>query len=167
MHRSPLDQRLSFCLVDTLPGFLAQDCSFQGATVRMRGVILIKRGRIRRLTFCQHAAAAAVLLLKVWSSFCMSGHQLTWVTDTGVAVPVVTAVAVLGTRVGITRVIHFTALPHVNLDSLFHVECRYVCRCLSHSYSLVMKDNYFKIRISFQSTVLCVSLFSSINEATF
>lgn len=65
MHRSPLDQRLSFCLVDTLPGFLAQDCSFQGATVRMRGVILIKRGRIRRLTFCQHAAAAAVLLLKV------------------------------------------------------------------------------------------------------
>lgn len=94
-------------------------------------------------------------------------HQLTWVTDTGVAVPVVTAVAVLGTRVGITRVIHFTALPYVNLDSLFHVECRYVCRCLSHSYSLVTKDNYFKIRVSFQSTVLCVSLFSSINKATF
>lgn len=79
--------------------------------------------------------------------------QVTWVTDTGVAVPVITAVAVLGTWVGITGVIHFTALLYVNLDSLFHVECRYVRRRLSHSYSLVTKDNYFKIGVSFQSTL--------------
>lgn len=96
------------------------------------------------------------------------GHWVTWVTDTGVAVPVITAVAVLGTRVGITGVIHFAALLHVDLDSLFHVECSYICRCLSHSYSLVTKKNCFSIRVfnSIQNTVPCVSLLPLIHETT-
>lgn len=66
VHRSLLHQRLYFHLVDTLPGFLVQECSFQGATVRVRRVILIGRGRIRRWTLCQHATAAVVLLMSSW-----------------------------------------------------------------------------------------------------
>lgn len=108
--------------------------------------------------------------VNMWSSSWMSawdGHWVTWVTDAGVAVPVITAVAVLRTRIGITGVIHFTTLLHIDLDSLFHVECSYICRCLSHSYSLVTKDNYFQIRVFIHKTVLCVSLLPLIHEVMF
>lgn len=98
------------------------------------------------------------------------GQWVTWVAHTGVAVPVIAAVAVLRTWVGVTRVIHFTTLLHVDLDSLFHVQSSYICRCLSHSYSLVTKGNSFQFRkfwiLLILDTVLCVSLLPLIYKAT-
>lgn len=107
--------------------------------------------------------------MEMWSSSRLSAwdsHWVTWVTNAGVAVPVITAVAVLGTWIGITGVIHFTALLHVDLDSLFHVECSYICRCLSHSYTLVTKDNCSKVTLHSEYSTMCFTT-SLIHEGTF
>lgn len=47
--------------------------------------------------------------------------HLTWVTDTGVCAPVVTAVAVLRADVGVAGVSQVAAVLHADLQALSHV----------------------------------------------
>lgn len=71
--------------------------------------------------------------------------RVTWVTDAGVRVPVVAAVAVVRTDVGVARVVHVAAVLHADLQALSHVHVGYVVGRLSHTDALMDSTRVLKV----------------------
>lgn len=71
--------------------------------------------------------------------------RVTWVTDAGVRVPVVAAVAVVRTDVGVARVVHVAAVLHADLQALSHVHVGYVVGRLSHTHALMDSTRVLKV----------------------
>lgn len=62
--------------------------------------------------------------------------KITWVTNTSVCAPVITAMTVLRANVGVTGVSEVTAFFNTNLHALSHVHIGHIGSGLSHAHSL-------------------------------